>query len=438
MSRVTVEVFANVLPSGIIYTVDDQVLFGIGSVPLTSLTNYARGSIIRGGAADWEAYDAKTAGSVLIGDGVDLVSTVNPTLTGTLTLPNAGLHLLDTNASHDLIIRPGSDLSVDRTLTLTTGDAARTITLSGNPTLADWFDQSVKVAAGPTFASVILPDAGYIGNSGATARMGFDSSGETDYAYVIGANLGVGTATPTTLVDLKVDNFRFIEFDRTANANVDTLFYAGVSYTGVGIDFLWLGLNTSTFVITDAACIGVGTNIPHNPTEILKADVSNQLRLARDVVDYVELGVDANGNLRIVPAGGKMGLNCNATYYLDFLAPAGANRNVLRAGMTGVSNGFTVDYIHATTSLRYVFVDGNVGIEVGVPLAKCHVVQPSATGAIPVMLWNQADLSEEFLELTTTVGAGNPIDAAAIGAYYGKMRVKVTGVAGYKYIALYN
>lgn len=52
----------------------------------------------------------------------DLLSTVNVTLTGELTLPNTGLHLLDTNASHDLIIAPGSNLTADRTLTLTTGD----------------------------------------------------------------------------------------------------------------------------------------------------------------------------------------------------------------------------------------------------------------------------------------------------------------------------
>ena len=39
-----------------------------------------------------------------------------------LTIPNTGLHLLDTNASHDLIIKPGSDLTEDRTLTLITGD----------------------------------------------------------------------------------------------------------------------------------------------------------------------------------------------------------------------------------------------------------------------------------------------------------------------------
>jgi gas vesicle protein len=40
-----------------------------------------------------------------------------------LTVPNTGLHLLDSNASHDLIIKPGSDLTADKTLTITTGDA---------------------------------------------------------------------------------------------------------------------------------------------------------------------------------------------------------------------------------------------------------------------------------------------------------------------------
>jgi hypothetical protein len=41
---------------------------------------------------------------------------------GTVTLTNTGLHLLDTNATHDLIIAPGSNLTADRTLTVTTGD----------------------------------------------------------------------------------------------------------------------------------------------------------------------------------------------------------------------------------------------------------------------------------------------------------------------------
>jgi hypothetical protein len=54
---------------------------------------------------------------------------------GSLTLSNTGLHLLDTNATHDLIIAPGSNLTADRTLTITTGDADRTLTLSANVTM---------------------------------------------------------------------------------------------------------------------------------------------------------------------------------------------------------------------------------------------------------------------------------------------------------------
>lgn len=55
---------------------------------------------------------------------------------GTITVGNTGLHVLDTDASHDLILKPGSNLTVDRTLTLTTGDADRTLTISGDTTLS--------------------------------------------------------------------------------------------------------------------------------------------------------------------------------------------------------------------------------------------------------------------------------------------------------------
>ncbi|MBX4187210.1 MAG: hypothetical protein KW802_03080, partial [Candidatus Doudnabacteria bacterium] len=53
-----------------------------------------------------------------------------------LTLTNTGLHVLDTDATHDLIIKPGSNLTADRTLTVTTGDADRTLTLAGDATIS--------------------------------------------------------------------------------------------------------------------------------------------------------------------------------------------------------------------------------------------------------------------------------------------------------------
>jgi len=105
---------------------------------LTAVAAYNTNGLITQTAADTFAGRTLTgtAGQVTVtnGDGV----AGNPTLSlpadvlipTVLTVPNTGLHILDTNATHDLIIAPGSNLTADRTLTLTTGDAARTLDIS--------------------------------------------------------------------------------------------------------------------------------------------------------------------------------------------------------------------------------------------------------------------------------------------------------------------
>lgn len=78
-----------------------------------------------------------TAGAYVVADVINAASVTDGGTLGTgLTLPNAGLHLLDTDASHDLIVSPGSNLTADRTLTITTGDADRELTLSGDATIS--------------------------------------------------------------------------------------------------------------------------------------------------------------------------------------------------------------------------------------------------------------------------------------------------------------
>lgn len=67
-----------------------------------------------------------------------------------LTFANTGLRILDTDASHYLTIAAGSDLSANRTFTLTTGDAARTLTMDGDATI----DQDLSVDANPQFAGL--------------------------------------------------------------------------------------------------------------------------------------------------------------------------------------------------------------------------------------------------------------------------------------------
>jgi hypothetical protein len=123
-------------------------------------------------------------------------------LVDALTFSNEGLHILDLGGDHDLIIKPGTDLSANRILTLTTGDAARTITLSGNPTLANWFDQTVKQAASPTFVTAKLSALtdGYIPYHVDDATGLANSPIFTD-----GTNVGVGTATPGQKIELYGD-----------------------------------------------------------------------------------------------------------------------------------------------------------------------------------------------------------------------------------------
>lgn len=54
-----------------------------------------------------------------------------------------------------------------------------------------------------------------------------------------------------------------------------------------------------------------------------------------------------------------------------------------------------------------------VGVTLGDHLGKLHVDQNDVAGAIPALVLDQADLSEEMTKFITTIGTGNPIEAVA-------------------------
>jgi hypothetical protein len=105
----------------------------------------------------WEPGTPAGGGDVSDGD----------TLTTGLTFPNEGLRILDTDASHDLVIKAGSDLSADRILTLSTGNANRELTLTGNATVSgtNTGDQTITLTGDVTgsgtgsFAATIANNA---------------------------------------------------------------------------------------------------------------------------------------------------------------------------------------------------------------------------------------------------------------------------------------
>ena len=131
----------------------------------------------------------------------------NSTVTGTMTFDADGVHIFDTNASHDLILTPGSDLTADRVLTLTTGDAARTITISGDTTIS----QDYSTTGSPQFTS---PSFTTSVTTGSTTLGVFDATATTVNAFGASTATTLGAATGYT-------NLRHNLFvNDTSNANM--------------------------------------------------------------------------------------------------------------------------------------------------------------------------------------------------------------------------
>jgi hypothetical protein len=126
-------------------TTADPVIIDTSAI-VWSISGTGTGNVFGPASATLNAHPrfADTTGKV-VKDGL-VVEDDSGNVTGmaTLTLPNTGLHLLDSNASHDLIIKPGSNLAADRTLTVSTGDTDIAIDLTdpGADRLLFWDDSA--------------------------------------------------------------------------------------------------------------------------------------------------------------------------------------------------------------------------------------------------------------------------------------------------------
>lgn len=223
-----------------------------------------------------------------------------------------------------LISDIGSLGASDRILEINVNDANRTLTITGNPTIADWFDQSVKTGASPTFAQII--DNGLTASLGVYTTAGKQLTSTPPSSGVLGYWSRAGTTLSQSNVndDLNLGSGNLIT---TGNVSASTMFsdlYSSASGDG---DMIWdIGSGLVEFKIFDVSIL------------ILSL-----------------FGLSANFNDLIVQTTGNININSDSSKML-FGISSDVSINFNGADMIINSENITAnDEIHFTNFDKYTF-----------------------------------------------------------------------------------
>lgn len=273
-----------------------------------------------------------TTGKVIQNSAVTMNETTGVT-TG-MVFPNTGLNVQDTNASHNLGIVPGSNITANRTLTLTTGDANRTVTISGDATIS----QDYSTSGNPQFATIELGHASANTLSASGGALSIEGVEVT-------TNTAAQTLTNKTLTAPKIANAGFIA---DANGNEQIIFTTTaaavneVTYnnaaTGANPKFSATGGDSNVGIDFQAKGTGVYNFLS-------TADQASEIRLFEDTSDgahYTAFKPQAQaGNITytLPPNDGNASevLTTDGSGSLSWTAPAGSG-DVTAASSFGTDN----------------------------------------------------------------------------------------------------
>lgn len=117
-----------------------STLFGSNGIQVRTAADTFTGRTISGTANEVEVSNGDgISGDPTLGLPDDITVTTSLTVP-TINLSNTGLKIKDTNGSHNLVLKPGSDITAERTVTIVTGDSDRTLDLT---TIASAFDSKL-------------------------------------------------------------------------------------------------------------------------------------------------------------------------------------------------------------------------------------------------------------------------------------------------------
>lgn len=231
-----------------------------------------------GGGGDVIGPGSSTDDAVVTFNGTDGTTIQNSTLLyssgnlsgmTTITVPNTGLHILDTNASHDLIVAAGSDLTADRTLTITTGDSDRTLTISGNTTISGTNTGDQTTVTGNAGTATALQTARTIGG------VSFD---------------GTASIVPQTIqvADAGGDTTTFVLLAGSATGNLQPLTDSGLAYNAT-TDVLATNISGNAATVTTNANLTGDITSTGNSTSIASGVIINADINASAAIDATKI-----------------------------------------------------------------------------------------------------------------------------------------------------
>ena len=253
------------------------------------------------------------------------------------------------------------------------------------------------------------------------------SDGTPDAAVQVDAtgNVGIGTATPTSLLHIK-DDFPAgiaISIDRTENANVDNQFFIGSSYiTDTSTDFMWLGTAVTTLAIKGDGNIGIGTTSPDGTLHVHTGTAGSVTAWAN--ADDLVVESSGNGGISLLgPDTSDISLVFGSpTDSIGALVRWNHNADLMDVGTTNAGGELSLRSADGVEGIR-IDSSQNVGIGTSAPSNLLNVEGDLSSPADGTINWIQT------LETTITSGTGG--DTYGVGIDFDlDNTAQAAGIAG--------
>jgi hypothetical protein len=358
-----------------------------------------------------------------IGLGVVLKS---PTADGTVN------QVIETDGSGNLsFVTVASGITIDSTA-ITSGAATRILYENASNQVSS----SANFVIDTTFSMTLTGQTALTNTVNTGLTLVHETSGTPANNIGVGINFTVETAAGNNEIGASIQAV-CSDVDPT-NEDFDIVFKTMLSGD---VATEGMRLNSANF-------LGVGTTNPSRQfhlagtdPQMLCEETVNSVRLEfiANVVGGI-VGTDTSHDLLLRTnnvVGVKIDPSQNVTIPAGTLAISGAGAAEIPLSVEAASaqsadiinwtsNGGTAGDLFKMDSAGKIAISQDFAIGLVVPTAKLHVDQESATGAKPVLLLNQTDVSEEMVEFACTIGVGNAIEAVGAKTLTTTHFIKVT------------